>query len=99
MGVLRRYLSWYWSNGRKVASVIHRLSGAIAGLLFVVALPLGASTMEVWVGRDVPLVPPADRSIALAFISVAMLFAFFVFLETLAGITAWVFRILSRVFG
>lgn len=98
MGLLKRYLDWYWRNGQTVARKIHRFSDAIAGLLFLLLIPLGLSAAERWMDVSIPVIPPANEAVIVLLVTVGTLFALFVFLETIAGILAWTFGVLHRIF-
>jgi hypothetical protein len=98
MGRLKRYLSWYWTHGRRVASSVHRLSDAIAGVLFILVVPLGLSSAEAWFQVEVPIVPTANATTIWLFVTVTALFAVFAILETVAGIFTFTFGALKRVF-
>lgn len=98
MGQSRRDESSDRTVGQTVLSAIHRFSGAIAGLLFLVGVPLALSSAEAWGVVRLPVIPTGDENTIRAFLSVVSLFAFFVLLETVSGIAAWIFGALKRLF-
>lgn len=106
MGVITRYLGLakrirvrLWRSGRWWGAKINNLSGAIAGLLFILLIPLGLSLAQTNTYVSIPIIPAANKTTYALFVGGAVAFAFFAVLETLSGIFSWVLGLRLRIYN